>query len=467
MYYTPIEKQEPDPLVKPLLDSDHGSVESNPGMQKEESIIGSTKPSAAGTKSPSNKYNEYLAGRIYASNAPKILLETISARTAALIIALTYFFFIVGFCMDFYTTYRSFHSSNYKLSALPCSEEQVHYGHSQDYWSCSSGKYWNSTITHLTNVISVKLDVEQYNVSSITSNITDPFDILFNVDMWACYNEDGCGRDFASDSYYTSDPNTWQHVYTKVDQRLRVDVDVDVVKESGVEELSKSLIPSTFQNQESIPTNGLVKSYFLSVEYTQDPYDIFITEKNDSYHYTTYNFDVVERPRQLPVNAITIVLLFVTLSVLSWYVWMLYHQKKVLSEQKWVVAYFVLLVMFQNPVYCVIVFYSEAPNAETAYVSYVIGYLAQSGLFILWLLFADSVHRKTTSKAYFYIPKVLIGLVIFTFGILILTFQFPGLNAHVDDHTRSAVQAVANWTPSLRKKFIAFTIMYLLLIGIW
>lgn len=467
MYYSQVEKHEPDPLVKPLLDSDHGSVDSNQGMLKDDSTSAGTSP--AGSKSATNKYNEYLAGRIYASNAPKILLETISARTAALIIALTYIFFILGFCIDFYTTYKSFHSSNFKLTALPCGTQMApgEGGAGQDYWSCSSGKYWNSTITHLTNVISVKLDVEQTNVTSIFSNITDPFDIMYNIDLWACYNKDGCGSQFASNSYYTNDPDTWQHVYTQNEQRLHIDVAVDVNKDGDIEDLSKSLIPSTFQNQESIPTNGLVKSYFISVEYTDDPYNIFMNEKNDSYHYTTYNFDVVERPRQLPVNAITIVLLFVTLVVLVWYVWMLCHQKKVLSEQKWVVAYFVLLVMFQNPVYCTIVFYKEAPSAEAAYASYVIGYIAQSGLFILWLLFADSVHRKTTTKSYFYLPKVLIGVVIFTFGILILTFQFPGLSAHTKEHTRSAVEAVANWSPALRKNFIAFTIMYLVLIWLW
>jgi hypothetical protein len=566
MSYKPVAKSDilDNTLDRPLLDSDHDStgsgVMSNASSTEDLATIGK-----GSGKSHSSKYNEYLAGRIYASNAPKILLETITARTATVIIALTYIFFLLGFCVDFYTTYRSFHSSNYKLSALPCSTGDVN--QTANFISCSSGRYWNATVTELANVISVKLDVEQKNVSSQIANTTDVFDLKYNIDLWACYNQEGCGTRFASDDYYTDDADTWQHVYFKNEQDMRIDVEVDVSKDGETEQLTKSLFPSTFQNQESIPTNGLVKAYFISVEYTDDPYNLFISQKNDSYHDTFYYFDVVERPRQETVNIVTILLLFVTLFVLGWYVHMLSQQKKVLSEQKWVVAYFALLVLFQNPVYCIIVFYKNAPSVQDAYASYVIGYIAQSGLFILWLLFADSIHRKTANKRIFYGPKVFIGLVIFTFGkpvcwlsvvgialctvccdlecaavscwigcrgsmstaflgciilnsggwqlhfcalrncsvqfpqplvvlitpcpalysalhlfptltplhcaacacigIVILTFQFPGLSASQNEHARSAVQAVANWTPRLRAQFIVFTIMYLMLIWVW
>ena len=461
-------KQDRDALIKPLLDSDNDSTDSLVAMGKEETT-GAKLASPVESKSANGKYNDYLAGRIYASNAPKIFLETITARTATFIIALTYIFFIVGFCIDFYTTYKSFNSSNYDLGARPCSEVDKTISSSRQYWSCSSGKFWNSTVTNLNNVISVKLDVQQTNVTAMLSNATDHFAITYNLDLWTCYNENGCGDTFASNDYYTNDPNTWQHVYVATEERLEVDVSTDVNSKGEVDEVTKSLIPSTFQNQESIPTNGLVKSYFLSVEYLDDPYNLFGSELGNASLSTIYQFDVVERPRQTAVNAVNIILLVVTLGVLVSYVVMLSRQKKVLSEQKWVVAYFVLLVMFQNPVYCVIVFYKSAPTVQAAYGSYVIGYLAQAGLFFLWLLFADSVTRKTTSKAYFYGPKAFIGFVIFLFSILILTFQFPGLSAHGGHyaHTRSAVEAVANWSPNLKNEFISFTIIYLLLIWVW
>jgi len=468
MYYSRIEKDEPNPLEKRLLDSSHGSTDSVAGMSKEEIKAVGEMTSPVEAKSQQSKYNQYLAGRIYASNAPKIFLETISARTAALIIALTYIFFILGFCVDFYTTYQSFHSTNFQLPALACTSAPTVSQNEANYYSCADGKNWNGTITDLSNVISVKLNVFQSNITSILSNATSEFDVTYNIKLWACYNEGGCGDQFAPDTYYTNDFSVWQHVYTEFSRTLHVDVSADTKKDGAVTNIEVSLIPSLFQNQESIPTNGLVKSYFINMEYINDPYDIFVNP-SDPYHLVYYNFDVVERPRQLGVNAVTIILLMVTLVVLVSYVVMLSRQKKVLSEQKWVVAYFVLLVMFQNPVYCVIVFYKEAPHANTAYASYVIGYIAQAGLFILWLLFADSVHRKTSSKLYFYLPKVLIGLTIFTFSILILTFQFPGLSAQAqaNEHARSAVEAVANWSPGLKNKFISFTIIYLILIWLW
>jgi hypothetical protein len=115
---------------------------------------------------------------------------------------------------------------------------------------------------------------------------------------------------------------------------------------------------------------------------------------------------VVSRPKDVVVNALTIVLMIITLGVLGLYSYVLLQQDKILSEQKWVIAYFILLILFQNPGYCVIVWYTEPPTVVAAYASYVIGYFAQSGLFILWLLFADSIQRKTNSKTIFYAPKV-------------------------------------------------------------
>ena len=109
MYYTPVAKQEHDALGKPLLDSDHGSNGSS-AMSKDYTI---DEDSKSGKESKtSSKYNEYLAGRIYASNAPKIFLETITARTATLIIALTYIFFIVGFCIEFDVVQKRTHSGH-------------------------------------------------------------------------------------------------------------------------------------------------------------------------------------------------------------------------------------------------------------------------------------------------------------------------------------------------------------------
>jgi len=409
------------------------------------------------------KYTDYTVGRIYASNAPKILLETITARTASIVISLTYAFFVFGFLLDFYTTYRSFHSSNYVLTAMPCDTVDQTTSAQQTSWSCGSSSFWNGTLSDLRNVISVQLDVSQRNVSGLLSNATSQFPLSVHIEVWACYNQYGCGTHFSSNDHYTSDPGVWQHMYTESKQLL-VDQELDETGTGTDEQLSIQLVPSTFQNQESIPTNGLVRSYHFSVEYLQNEYGLF--GQGDA-NPTSYTVDVVERPRQIAVNVMCLILLCITLVVGSSYVMMLRQQKAILSEQKWVVAYFALLVLFQNPLYCAIVFYKDPPSIGISYASYIIGYLAQSGLFILWLLFADSVLRKMSSVWRFYLPKTLIGVTIFTCGVLILTFQFPGLSAGSHSDKRSAVRAVANWSPSEKKYFISFTFTYLILIWGW
>jgi hypothetical protein len=84
------------------------------------------------------------------------------------------------------------------------------------------------------------------------------------------------------------------------------------------------------------------------------------------------------------------------------YSYIIYNAKKILNEQLWVIAYFCLLILFQNPIYCVIVWYRTPPTVGASFSSYVLSYFSQSGLFMLWLLFVDSIHRKTSSKLMFY-----------------------------------------------------------------
>lgn len=414
----------------------------------------------------------YTTGRVYANNQPKIFLETITARTATLVIAITYIFFIIGFTIDFYATYNSFHSSNYDLKSSSCINSNITHS---DQYGCSSLSTWNGTLTHLENIISVKLNVRNDNVTDIRNkNITleyDDFKIEFTLYLWACYNKKGCGTSFKNDYGYTNDPNIWQKVLATTKESVTLNFEKDFSRNSKKDDsysVSIELIPSTFQNQESIPSNGLIKSYFLDIEYLMDNYDLFSNQGDDQQNSITYTFDIVNRDAQVAINVITIILLVMTLIILGIYIYILTRQKKVLSEQLWVVAYFFLLILFQNPVYCVIVFFKSPPSINAAYGSYVLGYIAQSGLFILWLLFADSVHRKTSTKSYFYIPKILIGLIIFIFGILILTFQFPGVEVKHDSITsHNAVEAVDDWSDTIKERFIVITIIYLLLIWIW
>lgn len=432
-----------------------------------------------------NNTHDYNVGRIYASNAPKIFLETITARSATLVIVITYVFFIVGFIIDFFTTYSSFNSYNYELNGL-CSLNSNSIQNivtttssslsSSNTYGCSDLTSWNGTINHLTNVISIGLHVDNKNISevynyNISNSVTrkNGIEIKYNVILWACYNIDGCDKNFKYNYEYTKNPNIYQKVLKNYDQSKQLFFGNDIIKNNEYSyHVSMEIFPTTFQNQESIPTNGLVKSYFINIQYIKDDYHIFSNNNNNQKNNNIiYKFDISNRNRQAAQDSITIVLLIITIIVLSIYIYILSKQRKILSEQLWVICYFFLIILLQNPVYCIIAFYKSPPTIEAAYTSYLITYISQSGLFILWLLFADSILRKTSSKLYFYLPKLLFGFLILTFGILILTFQFPGVIINFNSKSRNAVEAVSDWNDYMKKEFVSFTFIYLLSIWIW
>lgn len=415
-------------------------------------------------------------GKVFASSGPRIMLEIITARTAAIIIALTWTVFIICFSIDFYLTYKSFHSSNYSLTAYDCSTYNLTLTEYLPEFSCGNGELgtWNATVRELSNVISFSMDVQQVNISSLVSNRTsNTFTFGYNLQVWTCYNEEGCGDSFDFSSTYTQDGNTWQKVLVLEDETINVDLSTALENDgNGDKKIDLQLITNTFQNEESIPTNGLVKSYLISVQYTKNPFKLFSSEDLREQEDTTYTLNIVRAPGNRILAGINVILLIVTIGVLAVYCYILYRNigslsrwKHALSEQKWVIMYIFLVILFQNPVYCVIFWYKSQPSVTAAYATYIVNYIAQSGLFTLWLLFAHSYQRKTQRKTFFYGPKVFIGVVIFVFGVFILTYQFPSLA--LPRTNRSAVEAVENWSHNLQVSFVICTIIYLVCIIFW
>lgn len=392
--------------------------------------------------------------RVYANNAPRILLETITSRTALLVIGLTYACFIIGFAIDLMSTYNSFKTSNKNMLSLPCNSQPP----AGQAYGCSSDNYWNATVKSVQNIISIKLDVANTNVTNILENASFPYNLHYNIHIWACYEANGCGGSFASES--NPDAHAWQKVYI-LD---KVHVTITGTRDDGdTKSVSEALTPNTFQNQESIPMNGIIQSYLLSVEYLDDEYGLFTGPTSSSY--VKYKFKLATRVKSTSEVAVTIVMLLLTVTGLAYYCWILSNiNKHLLPEQKWIIIYLIMVILYQNPVYCVIVWtHSEA---SSAYASYVLDYMAQSGMFIVWLLFADSVSRKTKSRLFFYGGKLLLGTLIFVCGLCILTFQFPTLNAD-SDVNRSPVEAVVNWSQLAQVQFIVFSITYLSLLSLW
>ena len=389
-----------------------------------------------------------------------------------LVIGLTYMFFILGFALDFSTTYQSFSSSNVQIGAISCAAQNLSSQLSNaGFWGCSTGRdTWNSTVAQLSNVISISLEVQQYNISALfTGNNSDvrKYNLQYDVNIWGCYQSSGCTGQFRTFENYGGSGSDWQQVLQLQNQNIPITLNNDL-QNYAQNPYMVTLLSNTFQNQESIPTNGLIKSYFISVQYHNN--QLLYSSTPESAPYITYKFNVVSRPSQEITNGFTVGLMIITFIVLFIYIYILYEQSRthkvhVLSEQKWVVIYFILLIMFQNPVYCVIVWY-DRPSNVAIYTSYVMDYLAQSGLFVLWLLFADSLNRKNSSPWKFYIPKAFFGLAIFTNGIVILTYQFPGLLVN-DSNQRSPVEAVVNWSSATQLNFIVFSCLYMILLLLW
>lgn len=166
---------------------------------------------------------------------------------------------------------------------------------------------------------------------------------------------------------------------------------------------------------------------------------------------------------------LTAIINLVTIVVFVYYVHVLYKlgYRNALPEQKWVVGYFFLLILFQNPVYYTIVWYPASTDIVSAsYCSYVFDQLSQAGLFTLWLFYADSVRRKVRSKLLFYLPKLFFGAFILSIGLSVLTFQFPNVDS-TNESDRSPVESVVNWSDKEKLDFISLSVIYLLLLWIW
>lgn len=404
-------------------------------------MIQSTKP--VSTEREVN--NDELTGQIYAVNAPKIFLETLSARSTTLIFAITYIAFIVGFSIDINSAYKGFTSSDVILPGLSSSPDR-----------------WTGTVTSLTNVISVSVSVRQSNYTyHVTKNLTS-MNTVYDATIWACYLPLGCGDNF--NSGYDS-LTGWHKMVSMESQTILV----SSASVSGIE-IDWELIPTTFQNQEAIPARGKVRSYFVSIDYLDNPGSLFVSSSSSSSIASTqYTINVLTRPGySVTSGTFSVIILFVVCGTLISFIYVMNRQKKKwLTEQKWVCYYLSALILFINPIYCVII-WQQNVSPTIVFAFYFFDAMGQAAFFVVWLLFADNISRKAVSHLQFYGPKVLIGFSIFSMTVVALVYQFPNVSpAGSLNGERSPVQAVINWTPQLQLSFTAVSIAQLVLMIIW
>lgn len=386
--------------------------------------------------------------QIYAINAPKIFLETLSARSTTLIFAATYIAFILGFSIDINSAYKGLTSSDVSLSGIN-----------------DTPNLWTGAVESLSNVISVSMAVQHSNFSRVISPDNAKKFARYDATIWACYVSEGCGSDFVTSSAFDS-LTVWHEVLSIKSNYL------DLSEKDG-NSLTASwfLVPTTFQNQESIPAQGKVRSYYFKVDYTEDPGDVFksLPTSSTAEPSIKYVINVLTRPgSSVTSGTFSVILLFVVLGTLVSFIYVMVKQKKKwLTEQKWVCYYLAALVLFINPIYCVIIWEPDISPA-VVFAFYFFDAMGQSSFLVVWLLFADNINRKAMSKWKFYFPKILIGFAIFAITLVGYVYQFPSVSpSYSTNSRRSPVQAVINWSPDLQYSFTAVSIAVLLLMLLW
>jgi Wnt-binding factor required for Wnt secretion len=395
------------------------------------------------------KYNkeDEATEQIYAINAPKIFLETLSARSTTIIFAVTYIAFIVGFAIDINAAYKGFTSADVVLPGIN-----------------SSPNTWNGTVKSLANVISISLTVRQSNFTQLDLVNQTASRTYFNATIWACYMDQGCGQNFDESGGFDG-MDVWHQVLSSKENLIYAPL-----KEENVL-TTWELIPTTFQNQESIPARGKVRSYYFHIEYTQTSSELFASTSFNSNEAPTafYTVNVLTRPgSSVTSGTFSVILLLVVCFTLVGFIYvMVQQQKKWLTEQKWVCYYLAALIIFINPIYCAIIWQQDvAPTLVFAF--YFFDAMGQAAFFVVWLLFADSINRKAMSHFRFYVPKILIGFSIFVTSVVVLVYQFPSVSPpNSTNSKRNPSQAVIDWSPELQYSFTAVSITVLLLMSIW
>jgi hypothetical protein len=241
------------------------------------------------------KESSQLKNLHYAQNAPKILLEVISARSALMILASTYIFFLCSFVYDVNSTVQNFSGGINLVGTGPCDDlgiDDTSLWKTGGKWGCTLTPYvaesntpgvWVGRVGNLTNVISVALRFNKMNITALQiDNVTTPVEeveldddiqsemtsqwVDYTLNLYACFHSNECSRN--------SDRGHKWHTVLMMDSNT-------VVSEMfapDFREVHHSVCGNTFQNQESLPTKGLVRSYLAVVKFWGDGVDTVVEQ---------------------------------------------------------------------------------------------------------------------------------------------------------------------------------------------
>lgn len=257
-----------------------------------------------------------MVAKIYNNNKPRIFLETLTARSTSLVFFITYAAFIIGFAIDVSSVYQGFTSGVHEIVGT------------------RSINSFSGTVLGLHNVISFSLVVQQSNFTTIhMSQLEEEANkdgneivIKYDTSLWACYRADGCHQNFDN----TKSSNSWQRVLTTQDGTEKFSI--AKLLDEGIR---WEIIPSTYQNQESLPSSGKVRSYYIQLNYTSNPLGLFTSLNPVHVRDITYTAYILEQPSsQSTTGSGSVILLFVAVATLISFVTVMLRQRK-----KWLVRY--------------------------------------------------------------------------------------------------------------------------------
>lgn len=360
---------------------------------------------------------------------------------------------MLAFLFDLKTTLTGFGQGNKSLDSQSCESQFITVGVNESTYGCTlSENVWVGHVQKFQNVIAVALELKFHsNIDFSPADESTHYNDYFHYDLYlsTCYDNYRCGGSVNTNG---SALDEWMSVITLKNEKVFIGANT---RHSGT---TVTLLPLTFQNQPALPDNGLAVSYLVSVVYHN------ATIIKDSI--MTYEFVSIRRDTYIGSKILLQFCVFLTLTVIVLYVRALYSRfnslRHALPEQRWTLYFLVALVLFQNPVYCV-VSWSKRPSVGAVYAVYLMDGAAQALLFTLWLCFSDGLERQF-SNCSFYVPKVTLGLMIFGVSTVVATLLLPTLTPDVQ-HT--PVEALDGWSADTRFAFICFSISLLCLLVVW
>jgi len=409
---------------------------------------------------------------------PRILLETMSSRIARILFLLNLAAFICGFAIDLAASLNSFKTAGASLESTPCSSLSDTVGQNMSYlvssnntmisslpagdWGCSnklsdSDLLWIGHITNLQNVVAFSLDGLQSNLS--LSESCAAFDdstvaqYTVSTTVYVCERPSGqCARE------------DWHLSLTSLSDPTPLLSLIDL----GRKQASAQFIQKTFQNQPSLVSNGIVRSYLVYLQLSFEPTGTmyFNTDKSTLFHFGVvarkgtagedialqcilcisvififyYGYElfvyryteptpsgassssihrsvsiteesgslkIVETPLEVAsddgseVNlrrerlkevANFLTKYDVTLFLPDQRQWAA-RPNELLSEQRWVLFYGIIVILLQNPVYSFI-YWQSRPSRDLVYIFYIVDAFAQAGLFTIWHLMVVGAKRN-------------------------------------------------------------------------